>query len=159
MTACRLEKLLVFWTLMLFSILVQEMVQISVQRFFRWVVNSSSPTWWDWFLWIWIKQQKISIFCWFLAILKRRKLKCTNLNCFDEIMENISCRNVHKFLWHFTSSTLLKIGSEDLSFKRKYNLEWGFGISYSLKGRRRKSQTVTSDRVQSIYTIQFIFLW
>ncbi|XP_047153629.1 uncharacterized protein LOC124825131 isoform X2 [Vigna umbellata] len=41
----RLEKLLPFWTLMLFSILVQEMVQISVQRFFRWVVNCSSPTW------------------------------------------------------------------------------------------------------------------
>ncbi|XP_022641589.1 uncharacterized protein LOC106772620 isoform X2 [Vigna radiata var. radiata] len=41
----RLEKLLLFWTLMLFSILVQEMVQISVQRFFRWVVNCNSPTW------------------------------------------------------------------------------------------------------------------
>ncbi|XP_022635063.1 uncharacterized protein LOC106757846 isoform X2 [Vigna radiata var. radiata] len=41
----RLEKLLLFWNLMLFSILVQEMVQISVQRFFRWVVNCSSPTW------------------------------------------------------------------------------------------------------------------
>ncbi|XP_027363416.1 uncharacterized protein LOC113870985 isoform X2 [Abrus precatorius] len=41
----RLEKLLLFWTLMFFSILVQGMAQISVQRLFRWVVNSSSPTW------------------------------------------------------------------------------------------------------------------